>query len=404
MLELKACLRLLLLLAVGGGLLGLSAQPVNADFTGIARGHAFVAQMTVGNTPYNVQRVDLPLGGVLNGDVNFNAVLHVTAGDATSSCSSQTMGATVSATCLSQVDNLVVGLGPIDLITADRLTAQSNSSDDDTGSVSDSTGSSFSNLCVRQNLVGSCYPVTQPESINVNIAGIVTGTVDIAVEALRTDDSGTAGNGLTFTWLKATFSVPGQGAVLISMVEADSFVGNVAQAPVSTTPSPTSTATATRSPTRTPIATKTPVATRTPAATRTPTPTITSTATLTPTVTGTVVVAGASTLTPTASPTSSATVLSALSEPTATSTPSGVVSQSVAGGGSGTSATTTPATGSPPPPAAPIDRALPTGLPFTGSGGATGPTAMNGLLLAIMSILGAGGFWLAYRRYSRTSR
>jgi hypothetical protein len=320
-------------------------------------------------TPIN--RIDMPPDGSdsLPAIDQNGGTASVSATNASVVCSSVTSGVQVTAKCVSQLEDLNIGVGGIPLlsgvaiVSADYIRAVSLSSDDGSGAVSqDFDGAEVSqidNLCVVETVldIGSpnCYAFVPGTVIPINIVvplvGSVTGSVSIPSEVTRTTDPGSAGSGsgLTVTMLVISLNVLGVDALSIDIVEADSFVGNVAELP---TPTPTATDTPlpTATPTDTPLPTATPTDTPQPTATPTDTPLPTATPTDTPLPTATPTDTPLPTATPTDTPVPTAT-------PTDTPLP-----------------TATP-TDTPLPTATPTDTPLPTATPTPDPGSTPAPAA-----------------------------
>lgn len=293
-------------------------------------GHGFTLDGSVLGISTTVNRIDLPAGGTAGVALSVNggagAVL-IASDTASVTCSGQTNGPQVDASCSSSVTNLNLNVGATTIVHADALTAQANSADSGSGATSNDTGTSIVGLCVKSTALGSCAPVLGPATISISIAGVATGTVQVQQETARSTDGALSGNGLTVTMLIVSLTVVGQPSALsINLVEADSFVENAAtETPTSTdspTSTPTDTPTTTSTPTETPTDTPTDTPTSSPTSTDTPTSTATDTPTTTSTATPTQTPADTSTSTPTATPSNTPTQTPvATAAPPDTSTP-----------------------------------------------------------------------------------
>jgi hypothetical protein len=405
-------------LAAGVSLiLSLLSSGASADVEGEIVGHAHTVEaLLLGSPVLGVNSIDLPPDSSLGVNLSADAVgvLVLNSSTAATDCSGIDAGPEVVAKCVSTVEDLevgVTGLGALAdfvLIEATTLRAVSKSSDDgttaqslnndpDTGEVTEIVG-----LCIATDLAqvlgGTCTAINAAGTVNISIdvlgVPLLAGTVTVWDEDTRTTDGALTGTGLTVTMLLVQLTVLGTDTVELSLVQADSFVGNVVQVPPTETP--------TTAPTDTPVPpTDTPAPTNTPdpAATNTPVPTATDT----PVPTNTAAPAApTNTPVPTNTPDPAATN-TPVPTATSTATPTGTAAP--------TSTPVIPSTGSTSlPPAAPVNApaSVPGSAPMppasgisttvsppnAGDGGLVGmPDSGIGLALLLLSgVLTLGGF------------
>ena len=378
----------------------LLSSGASADVEGDVVGHAHTVHASLLGSPMlDVNSIDMPPDSSLGLNLSADAVgvLVLDSSTASTECSGIESGPEVVAKCVSTIEDLevsVTGLGALAdfvLIEATTLRAVSKSSDDgttaqslnndpDTGEVTEIVG-----LCIAtdlaQVLAGTCTPINAAGTVNISIdvlgVPLLAGTVTVWDEGTRTSDGALTGTGLTVTILEINLTALGTDTLELSLVQADSFVGNVVQIPPTETPTAVPTDTPVP-PTETPVAptetpvpgapTNTPTATATEAATSTPVPGTTSAPTAVPTNTQ----GPAATSTPTSQPTNTATATPVVPNGASTGLPPAAPASDPAG----------PST-----PAAPLGGPgfVP---PSAGDGGLVGvPDSGIGLGLMLLSVL-----------------
>jgi hypothetical protein len=199
--------------------------------SGTIDGHGFSLDGTVAAVPVGpVNLINLPPGGSASTPLNVvQAPLSVTSSSASVNCSGTPSGLAVTADCTSQVNNLNLTVGVTTVITATTVRAESHSIDSGSGASSNSTGTTIIGLCILQSLPGPCTPIVGPQTVPVNILGVVSGSVTVWQEVNRTMEGPVTGSGKTVTMLSINFTTAAAVSIILEIAEADSFVGGVTQ-------------------------------------------------------------------------------------------------------------------------------------------------------------------------------
>jgi len=204
----------------------------SAGVQGTDEGHAFtLGGSAIGNDLQSENRVDLPPGGEADVgpyDEGVPSVFDVSAAEVHSQCDGQSSGDAVTASCESDIHDLLVTVAGMQIVTADDIEVHSNSSDSGSGTASNGDGTTYTNVCVKTSLLGPCQQVGPGDSVPVNL-GVVTGGVVIDSRQSRSSDNGVNGGGLTVTGIKMSLTITGVGAVSLDLAQSDSFVGGVEQ-------------------------------------------------------------------------------------------------------------------------------------------------------------------------------
>ena len=149
------------ILAGSAAILLVLARPGGAGaLSGTIAGGGYSLNGDVAGTPYAHNEVGLPPGGNENIPVSeAQGPLTITSDTAEVDCDGASTGVTVWATCWSQVENLSITAGGVEIVAATLLRSQSNSVDAGSGASSDDTGTMIVGLCVRSSLLGACNAV-----------------------------------------------------------------------------------------------------------------------------------------------------------------------------------------------------------------------------------------------------
>ena len=214
-----------------------SSDRASADVTGTIAGHGVTIDGTyAGFTIPALNRVDLPAGGVAFDPLAASeSGLEASSDDVSTSCAGIPEGTEVLASCQSTINDLTVSVDVTVIVTATQLVAQSTTSADQNGGLSDSSGSSFTDVCIQQvPLPEPCTAAAVAGDYPVAIPGVIVGTVTLQQETPRTTEGEVTGTGLTVSMLHFELTTPANSS--FDLARADSFAGDVTE--ITPTPSP----------------------------------------------------------------------------------------------------------------------------------------------------------------------